>query len=148
MSSVSLDVSGIDWEKWMDLYLEFKPLADSYFSVLVDGNSTKGKYRTQRGAESADLTGVRVVAGPFCRIGLMVAPHQEEGYFTALAYLKEPMLFADTSFYGYGEWRGPTDPAAGSLVFGKWCQMQSLDFVKNDGTLSWSNIRLIGMKRP
>ena len=132
----------------MDLYLEFKPLADCYFSVFVDGDSTSGKYQTPSGGSTSGLTDIRIKAGVFCRMGLMVAPHQEAGYFSALAYLKELALSLDTSYYNYGSWNGPGDPALASRVYGKWCQMQSLDFSKRDGTLSWTNIRLIGMRRP
>ena len=134
MSSVSLDVSGIDWEKWMDLYLEFKALTDCGFSVLVDGNSTNGNYRTPGDGSKDYLTSVRFMAGGFGRIGLMVAPHQEAGYFSALAYQKELALFATTSIYGYGTWKGPADPADSNRVFGKWCQMQTLDLVSSPGT--------------
>lgn len=150
VASVSLDISGIDWEKWMDVFLEADIVKQSgQVSLRLDGVSTSGKYYYQSGnssvmgyflssiSEGYDLT-------PF-RLALRVIKEKDTEFYVAAVYLREPFY----NSYG-GTVNVITSPDAdyGGRTSGRWCKMQSLDFAVSSGTLSWSNIRLIGMKRP
>lgn len=150
MSSVSLDVSGIDWEKWMDVFLEADIVKQSgSVSLRLDGVSTTGSYYYQSGnsgvmgyflsslSEEYDTT-------PF-RLALRVIKEKDTEFYVAAVYLREPFY---RSYQGTINVETNPDASYGGKTKGRWCKMHSLDLAVSSGTLSWSNIRLIGMKRP
>lgn len=150
MSSVSLDTTGIDWEKWMDVFLEADIVKQSgQVSLRLDGVSTSGSYYYQGGrstvmgfllssfSEEYDLT-------PF-RLNLRVVKAKGTEFYDAVAYLREAFI---SSYQGTINVTTSPDASYGGRTSGRWCKMQTLNFAVDGGTLSWSNIRLIGMKRP
>lgn len=150
MASVSLDTTGIDWEKWMDVFLEADIVKQSNpVSLRLDGVSTSGKYYYQSG--NASVMGFflgRITEGwdttPF-RLTLRVIKEKNTEFYVAVVYLREPFY---NSIDGVVNVTTSPDADYGGRTRGHWCKMQSLDLAVDDGTLSWSNIRLIGMKRP
>lgn len=150
MSSVSLDVSGIDWEKWMDVFLEADIVKqDRQVSLRLDGVSTTGSYYYQGGnsgvmgyflssfSEEYDTT-------PF-RLALRVIKAKNTEFYVAAVCLREAFY---SSYLGTVNVETSPDASYGGRTKGHWCKMQTLNFAVDGGTLSWSNIRLIGMKRP
>lgn len=150
MASVSLDTTGIDWGKWMDVFLEADIVKQSgSVSLRLDGVSTTGSYYYQGGnatvmgyflsslSEEYDTT-------PF-RLALRVIKEKDTEFYVAAVCLWEPFYH---SYQGTINVETSPDASYGGKTRGRWCKMQSLDLAVSSGTLSWSNIRLIGMKRP
>ena len=158
MASVSLDVSGIDWEKWMDVFLEIELHATpGTMYVRLDGDDTSGHYRDKDGQPADKLISVfswnknTYSEGRVFRLGLQVSKFPGLEYYTALMYQKDISAFINWYNASTPDVYVPTSPAEVNYVSGAWCMMQSIDFVRNSentNPLSWSNIRLIGMKRP
>lgn len=158
MSSVSLDVSGIDWEKWMDVFLEIELHATpGTMYVRLDGDATSGHYQDKDGRSADKLLSVfswnknTYSEGQAFRLGLQVSKFPGLDYYTALMHQKDISAFINWYNASTPDVYYPTSPAEANHVSGAWCRMQSIDFVRgseNTNPLSWSNIRLIGMKRP
>ena len=153
VASVSLDVSDIDWEKWMDVFLEIEPTVMKQVYLRADDNSTSGNYRDYNSNKQAHLgmygssMGAESDAEPL-RIALKVGRIQDTAYFYVVACYREPWI----SDYGGNVSMGGTDSLSNHAyrTYGKWCTMQTLNLATSSVTsmLSWTNIRLIGMKRP
>ena len=150
VASVSLDVSGIDWEKWMDVFLEADIVKQSgSVSLRLDGVSTSGKYYYQSG--NAGVMGFFLGSVPEnwdttpFRLTLRVIKEKNTEFYVAAVCLREPFY---NSVDGVVNVETSPDASYGGRTKGHWCKMQTLNFAVDRDTLSWSNIRLIGMKRP
>ena len=152
MASVSLDVSGIDWEKWMDVFLEFKPIEMPGVYLRLDGVATNGKYADKNG-NNRDTRGVygSFVTAAYgvipLRIALQVGEILGTEFFFAVAYQRDLWVY---DYMGTTNMSGTAWGDSRYKTLGKWCQMQTLNLAPSSGgdQLTLTGLRLIGMKRP
>ena len=134
----------------MDVFLEADIVKqDGQVNLHLDGVSTAGSYYYQGGKTNVMAFLLSSFSGdydltPF-RLALRVIKEKDTEFYVAAIYLRDPFYSSCGGLVNI-----ITQPTVeyGGRTNGRWCKMQSLDFAVSSGTLSWSNIRLIGMKRP
>lgn len=156
VTSVSLDISDVEWDQWMDIFLEFKPIVMRQLYLRLDGVATTGRYKDYNSNSQTQLGIYGTTASaeydvtPF-RIALKAGRIQDTEYFWATACYWEPWVYTYTGTVNMDGTSSLRDHAY--KTYGKWCKMQTLDFTPTSGNsstyiVSWSNIRLIGIKAP
>lgn len=172
MSSVSLDVSGIDWEKWMDVFLEAGYLGGPSVVFRISGESgTKynlygNNYRNRIFAVSGD-SGTPGTTSGYHRYPTRIAMRIEsladvagcEGKYAICFWRREPEILVT--------WSNAiiVNTSGGSNVHGRDTHqtgynitplpLDSIDVLldpddssSSAATLTLKSVRLIGMKRP
>ena len=132
----------------MDVFLELEPTVMKQVKLRLDGVATNGSYCDDNANKQTYLGAFGNTSNSTVplRIALGVGRITGTEFFFASACYREPWL---TDYNGNTNMVGVSQLSDHAyLTRGAWCRMQTLDLAPNSGTVSWSNVRLLGMRRP